>query len=212
MGFFPAFLELAGKPCLVIGGGSVALQKTRDLRAAGAAVTVVATRFRPEFARLRGVRRLSRAFRPEDLPSGAARPWLVVAATDDEALHARVAALARRRRIWANVVDRTPLCDFIVPSVVRRGPLTLAVSTGGRSPALAKFVGARARAWIGPEVARLGQWLARRRPALKRLPMDRRRELLACFVSEGALAEIRREGGAALRRYDKMVRAAVARG
>ncbi|MBK7689549.1 MAG: NAD(P)-dependent oxidoreductase [Elusimicrobia bacterium] len=70
----------------------------------------MAPRVKHDFARLRGVRVVRRGFRPGDL---AGQPWLVVAATDDEALHARVAALCRQRRIWVNVVDRPSLCDFI---------------------------------------------------------------------------------------------------
>ncbi|MBL0349195.1 MAG: bifunctional precorrin-2 dehydrogenase/sirohydrochlorin ferrochelatase [Elusimicrobia bacterium] len=211
MGFFPAFLDLSGKECLVVGGGAVALQKTRDLTAARARVTVVATRFRGEFRRMAGLRRLERAFRPGDIPAGLRRPWLVVAATDDEALHARIASLCRRRRVWVNVVDRPAFCDFIVPSVVRRGPVTVAVSTGGQSPALAKFVGGKVRAMLGPEIGRLGRLLAGLRPALRRLPMAERRELLSCFVSEGALSEIRRSGAAAVRRYKKMILKSVPR-
>ena len=134
MAFYPAFLDLSHKDCLVIGGGVLALHKTRAFVELGARVTVVAPRVKPDFARLRGVRVVRRGFRPGDL---AGQPWLVVAATDDEALHARVAALCRQRRIWVNVVDRPPLCDFIVPSVTRRGPVTFAVSTGGASPAVA---------------------------------------------------------------------------
>lgn len=205
MVFFPAFLELSGKECLVVGGGDVALQKTRDLIAARARVTVVATRFCPEFRKHKGLRRLRRAFRPGDVPAGPGRPWLVVAATDDEALHARIADLCRRRRVWVNVVDRPAFCDFIVPSVARRGLVTVAVSTGGQSPALAKFIGGKIRASLGPEVGRLGRLLADLRPALRRLPMAERRELLSCFVSDGALAEIRRSGAVALRRYKKMI-------
>ncbi len=180
MPFYPAFLNLSGKECLVVGGGRLALHKAESLVLSGARVTVVAPRVHPGFRRWREVRVLQRAFRPSDL---AGRPWLVVASTDDETLHARVAALCRRRRIWVNVVDRPPLCDFIVPSVVRRGPVTFAVSTGGLSPAVAKFLGAELRALFGPEVGRLAAVLKGLRAELLRVPIRARRKLLEGLVT-----------------------------
>ncbi len=209
MGFYPAFLDLSRKPCLVVGGGAVALQKTKSLKAAGARVTVVAAEFRPEFRRLAGVRLARRGFRPADLGSGGRRPWIVVAATDDEALHRRIATLCRARGIWANVADRPPLCDFIVPAVVRRGPVTLAVSTGGRSPALAKFIGGRLRAMVGEEYGRLGRLLSGLRPRLRGLPLERRVKMLESVISEKTLALLRKGGRAAVDRLRGRIRAAI---
>jgi siroheme synthase-like protein len=179
--YYPVFLDVAGKRCLVVGGGAVAARKALALARCGARVTVVAPEARPS---LRGpnvsVRR--RRFAAADLASPA--PWLVVAATDDEALNARVAALCARRRIWANVADRPALCGFIFPSVARRGALTLAVSTGGASPALAKFVGRRLRREFGPAYAALARRLRRRRPALLRLPLRHRRAVLKSTLED----------------------------
>lgn len=188
MGFYPAFLNLSGKHCLVVGGGRLALHKAEDLRTAGAHVTVVSLRLVPGFGRMKDVRLIRRAFRPSDLIPG---PWLVVAATDDEKLHARIARLCRARRIWANVVDRPALCDFIVPSVVRRGPVTFAVSTGGLSPAVAKFLGADLRRRYGPEVGRLAAVLKGVRAELLRVPMTSRRALLSTLVTEKWLDRFR---------------------
>lgn len=191
MAFYPAFLDLSRKDCLVIGGGELALHKTRAFVELGATVTVVAPRVKPDFARLRGVRVVRRAFRPSDV---SGRPWLVVAATDDEALHARVAALCRKRRIWVNVVDRPPLCDFIVPSVTRRGPVTFAVSTGGASPAVAKYLGAAIRRRFGPEVGRLVTELKKLRSRLLAVPMVERRATLTGLVNDRWVSRFKKEG------------------
>jgi precorrin-2 dehydrogenase/sirohydrochlorin ferrochelatase len=165
--FYPAFLDLADKPVLVVGGGVVAKQKVDALIRAGARVTLVAPEALPALRKKRGLRWVKRPFRPGDV-KGA---HLAVAATDDEALNARVSAACRARGVWANVVDRPALCDFIVPAVTSRGPVTFAVSTGGASPALAKFLARRLEKLFGPETAAAARLLARLRPKLKRLPM-----------------------------------------
>lgn len=180
MGFYPAFLNLSGKECLVVGGGILALHKTADLHAAGAKVTVVSPRVAPAFFQWKDVRVVRRRFRVEDLSPA---PWLVVAATDDEALHAEISALCRARRVWVNVVDRPPLCDFIVPAVVRRGPVTFAVSTGGLSPAMAKVLGAELRRTFGREVGRMAAVLKGLRTELLRLSLPDRRKVLKKLVT-----------------------------
>ena len=133
MSYFPLFVELEGCPALVVGGGRVALGKARRLRSFGARVRCVKRRFRP--ADLRGAR-------------------LVVAATNDPAVNKQVSRLARRRGIPVNVVDQPALCSFVFPSVVRRGRLVLAVSTGGASPALAKWIRKDLQRRYGPEFGR----------------------------------------------------------
>lgn len=201
MGFYPAFLNLSGKECLVVGGGRLAWHKARDLLVAGARVTVVAPRIGPGFRSLNGVTLVSRVFRTTDLNPA---PWLVVAATDDETLHARIAGLCRQRRIWVNVVDRPPLCDFIVPSVVRRGPVTFAVSTGGLSPAVAKFLGAELRARFGPEVGRVAAVLKGLRSELLSVPLRARRELLAGLVTREWMERFKKDGRRATASFRRM--------
>jgi precorrin-2 dehydrogenase/sirohydrochlorin ferrochelatase len=166
----------------------LALHKTQDLRAAGARVTVVAPRVLAGFDGVKDVRVIRRPFRPGDLSPA---PWLVVAATDDEALHARISALCRSRRVWVNVVDRPPLCDFIVPSVVRRGPVTFAISTGGLSPAVAKVLGAEIRRHFGPEVGRMAAVLKGLRAEILRVPLPARRKLLKGLVTRAWLKQFR---------------------
>lgn len=153
--FYPVLLRVAGMPVLVVGGGRVAATKVEGLLRCGARVTVVAPELGPELARLAAARRL--AWRPRPYRNGDLRGfWLAIAATDDPALNRRVWEEARRRRIWVNAVDDPEHCTFILPAVHRQGDLILAVSTSGRSPALAVRLRDRFARELGPAYAR---WL-----------------------------------------------------
>lgn len=132
MTYYPIFLDLAGKPVLVVGAGKVALRKTKGLLEAGASVTVVAPRAEQEFAHL-AVTLRSRRFRVADMDGAV----LVFAATDDRRVNHRVAEAAARRGIPVNVADAPSECAFIVPARITRGNLQIAISTGGESPRLA---------------------------------------------------------------------------
>lgn len=137
--YYPMYADLQGRACVVIGGGRVAERKALTLLRCGASVTVVSplvTRRLAQYARQRTIRHIKRAFRPTDV-QGA---WLVFAATDDQRTNARAYRAATAQRVFVNVVDQRPLCSFIAPAIFRRGPLTVAVSTGGQSPTLAKRV------------------------------------------------------------------------
>lgn len=150
MQYYPAYLELRGHPCVVIGGGEIAERKITSLLDAGARVTVVSPTVTAALAALAETHEIvhhPRAYRQGDL-AGA---WLAFAATDDEAVHAAIAAEAADARVFLNVVDRPPLCSFIVPAIVERTPVTVAVSTGGASPALAKRLARELDATLGPE-------------------------------------------------------------
>jgi siroheme synthase-like protein len=164
--FYPIMLKVKGEPCLVVGGGAVALEKARGLRRAGARVTVVSPEFRPAFGRL-AVRRIARRFRPSDVRGQV----LVIAATDSPRTNQAVSRACRRRSIPINVVDVPELCSFIVPSILRRGPVVLAISTGGQSPPLAKALRRHLDAilprTLGRTATRLG---AARRKILRALP------------------------------------------
>ena len=142
MSFLPVFLNIAGQPCLVVGGGEVAARKIQQLLKAGARVLVVSPELCPGIAALVAedrVRHLPAEFSEQLLEDC----HLVIAATDNADLNQRVSALARRRRIPVNVVDNPDLCSFIMPSVVDRSPVQIAISTGGASPVLARLLRAR---------------------------------------------------------------------
>ena len=135
--YYPAYLNITGRRTVVIGGGEVAERKVAQLLASGADVTLVSPDATPELERLASeshVRWIRRAYAPGDL-AGA---WLAIAATDDSDLHRSIHAEAEREKTLLNVVDVTELCGFIAPSIVQRGLVTIAVSTGGASPALAR--------------------------------------------------------------------------
>jgi siroheme synthase-like protein len=139
MALFPLFVELDGRPCVVIGGGAVAERKVAALLDAGAVVTVVSPALSPALAGLVAAGRVAhvaRGYTSGDLIGAA----LAFAATDDGAINADVAHEGRLRGVWVNAADDPAHCDAILPAVVRRGGVTVAVSTGGASPALARAV------------------------------------------------------------------------
>jgi precorrin-2 dehydrogenase / sirohydrochlorin ferrochelatase len=141
--YYPLFINLRGKKCVVIGGGAVALRKVIPLLECGAKVTVVSPGFIPELKRLKGRKAIvlvQRSFNPEDLKGAA----IVIAATDSKEINQEIAERGKKQGALVNVVDDPEDSDFIVPSFFRRGDLTLAVSTGGASPALARKV----RTWL----------------------------------------------------------------
>lgn len=134
---YPVALELSGRRCVVVGGGTEAERRARGLLEAGASVAVIAEEATPglgDLARRGELTLVARPFRRGDL-DGA---FLVVAATGDGATNAAVYAEAEAGRVLCNAVDDIPHCHFAIPSILRRGELLLAVSTGGRAPALAK--------------------------------------------------------------------------
>lgn len=144
----------------------MAANKIEKLLAAGAEVLVVATRASPRvdlLAALGDIALVRRGFAPEDL-AGA---WVAIAATGDREVNASVAAAARERHVLTNVVDDPTQCDFIFPAVVVRGPVQIAISTGGRSPALARHLRERLEPMIGPEYGELAELLAEIRAELR---------------------------------------------
>jgi precorrin-2 dehydrogenase/sirohydrochlorin ferrochelatase len=137
--YYPAFLDLQGASCLVVGGGQVGERKVKTLLDCGAVVHLVSpelTPFLEEAVRQGRVRLLAPAFVPAQLEG----KFLVIGATDDPEVNRLISAEARSRNLLCNIVDRPRECNFIVPATIRRGELVIAVSTGGRSPALAKKI------------------------------------------------------------------------
>jgi siroheme synthase-like protein len=160
--YYPAMLDLAGRDALLVGGGEIAAQKARPLLDAGVHLRIVAPAL---IAPLRAcveageARWEAREVRPGDV-AGAA---VVVCATDQRAVNRAVFEEASAAGVPVNVVDDPELCSFIVPSVVRRGPLQVAISTGGRSPAFAKFMRHHLEEAIGEEYGVLAELAGRMR-------------------------------------------------
>ena len=135
--FYIACLRLTGRRCVVVGGGDVGLEKVEGLLACGGDVTLIAPEARPELAQLAlegSIAWHQRGYRPEDLHGCL----IAIAATGDSEVNIRVFEDAEARSMLVNVVDVPPLCNFILPAIVRTGPLAVAISTAGASPALAK--------------------------------------------------------------------------
>jgi precorrin-2 dehydrogenase/sirohydrochlorin ferrochelatase len=149
-----ACLRLSGRSCLVVGGGDVGLEKVEGLLACDAAVTVVAPDACDEIRSLAeegSIRWERRAYEPGDLEGR----FLAIAATDDTDVNISVYDEAERRAMLVNVVDVPPLCNFILPAIVRSGPLAIAISTAGASPALAKRMKREIAESYGEPYARL---------------------------------------------------------
>jgi precorrin-2 dehydrogenase / sirohydrochlorin ferrochelatase len=136
---YPVFLRLEGKPCLVVGGGPVAVRKTIDLIECGAAVTVVAETPSPEMEELASKGRVI-LFKRRAEPNDLTGVFLIIAATDDGEVNASLAMKAREESILVNAVDNPAQCDFISGAVLRRGPLRIAVSTSGCGPLIAASI------------------------------------------------------------------------
>jgi precorrin-2 dehydrogenase / sirohydrochlorin ferrochelatase len=153
--FYIACLKLAGRRCVVIGGGEVALEKVDGLLACGGEVTIVAPEAEPalaEYAREDSIRWERRRYAGAGDLEGA---FLAIAATDDTDVNIAVYEDAEARAMLVNVVDVPPLCNFILPAIVRSGPLAIAISTAGASPALAKRMKREIEGQFGEPYARL---------------------------------------------------------
>ncbi len=192
MNHYPVFLDLRGRSVLVVGGGRVARRKVAALRRCGARVTVVAPEIDASLRRMPGVAARRRRFCAADVRGAA----FVVGAADDPAVNALASRAARARGIPVNVVDAPALCDAILPAVLRRGPVTFAVSTGGAGPVLARRLREDLARVYGPGLARLARAVAalRRRTRTAAPTPAARARLLRRIVGPDLLPTLRRKG------------------
>ena len=179
--YYMACLDLEGRSVLVVGGGTAALEKVHGLLDCGTRVTVVAPEAHPELLE-HPVEWLARGYRSSDLRGR----FLVVAATSSTPLNRRVYADAEARNVFCNVVDVPQLCSLILPAVHREGPIAVAVSTGGASPALAQRIRDDVAGLVGPRHADLAEELRALRPwAKENLPTyEARRDFFRERVEE----------------------------
>src|SRR3954471_12180707 len=140
--FYIACLRLTGRRCVVIGGGEVGLEKVEGLLACDGRVVLIAPEAVPELEALAAEGSIEWE-RREDAASDLERTFIVIAATNDTDVNIRIYEDAERRAMLVNIVDVPPLCNFILPAIVRTGPLAIAISTAGASPALAKRIKAQ---------------------------------------------------------------------
>jgi precorrin-2 dehydrogenase/sirohydrochlorin ferrochelatase len=191
-------LNLEGAPCLVVGGGIVALRKIEALIATGARITVVSPEVAPEIEALEEVEILRRKFRDEDLGG----IFLVISATDNREVNERVAKIARKAGILLNVVDVPDLCNFYVNSQVRRGDLAISVSTGGASPALSKRIRKEIEGAYGEEFGQFLLLMREYRPMIIKevADPDRRSRIFKKLAEVGIEKICRADGEAAARK------------
>ena len=190
MDYLPIFLKVEGRPCLVVGGGKVAARKVALLHRAGATITTVSPVLCSELRTLleQGViTHMAHEFQDEDLDEAV----LVIAATDDEVVNRRVLELARSRRILVNVVDSPDLCSFIMPSIIDRSPVQIAVSTGGASPVLARLLRSQLESFIPAAYGRLAKLVDEYRQRVKqRFSNSKQRRYFWENILQGRVAEL----------------------
>ena len=190
MDYLPIFLKVEDRPCLVVGGGKVAARKVALLHRAGATITTVSPVLCNELRTLlvQGViTHMARDFQDEDLDDAV----LVIAATDDEAVNRRISELAKSQRIPVNVVDSPDLCSFIMPSIIDRSPVQIAVSTGGASPVLARLLRSRLESFIPAAYGRLAKLVDEYRQRVKqRFSNTDQRRYFWENILQGRVAEL----------------------
>jgi uroporphyrin-III C-methyltransferase/precorrin-2 dehydrogenase/sirohydrochlorin ferrochelatase len=189
MDYFPIFLDLKSKRCVVVGGGAVAERKTASLLKAGADVILIAPKLTASLTSWSDAQQLThrdRGFNDDDV-NGA---YLVIAATNETEVNRRIAELAKRQQIPVNVADNPELCSFIVPSIIDRSPVIAAISTGGSSPVLARLIRSRIESIIPAGYGRLAELCSQFRERVKQTfknPADRR--IFWDRILEGGVAE-----------------------
>lgn len=166
MRHLPIFIDLANKPCLVVGGGGIALRKINLLLSAKGLVSCIAKGVNSEVEKLANHNKIKlhkRLFSDEDIKDY----FLVISATDDAELNTRIAELSRAKNILVNVVDKPSLCSFIMPAIIDREPVTIAIASGGASPVLSRLLRAKIESTIPASYGQLAQLAAKFRQRVK---------------------------------------------
>ncbi len=191
--YYPMFVDIMGRRCLVVGGGEVACRKVEAIVKYGAKVHVISPEFNEEMERMiedRVVTAEKREFKRGDLDGF----FLVIGATDDNSVNREIYAEAEERGILCNIVDVPPLCGFIVPSIAKRGALQIAISTAGKSPAFSRTLRQKFEEEFGDEYAQFLEVMGGLREVLKdKYPEDenKRKEIFERLVRSDLLDSIR---------------------
>ncbi|BBO17838.1 siroheme synthase [Candidatus Brocadia pituitae] len=190
--YYPIFLNIQGKKCVVVGGGNVAWRKVCSLKEAGAKVTVVSPDFCPELEGETGVERIQQKYDTAILKGAA----LVIASTDDGVVNKKVYRDAIESGILVNVVDKPELCSFIVPASVMRGNLCISISTGGASPALARNIRENLEQHFGEEYDEFTKLLSEmRQKMLSEIKNESIRRDILQRIAEPDILEIIKQKG-----------------
>jgi siroheme synthase-like protein len=190
--YYPIFLDIEGRNVIIIGGGNVCARKAETMMHYGARVTVVSPEFTDEiegWAREGCLQTRRKTYDAGDL-DGA---HIVIASTDHQSVNEQIAADCRERRIPVNVVDVTPLCEFIVPAILEKQGIQIAISTGGKSPALARTLKEDLQRLVGPEYSEVNEMLGSLRDSAKSvLPTDiDRKRFFDGIIAKGVLPLLR---------------------
>lgn len=192
--YYPVYIELRDQPCVVIGGGKIAEGKVDGLLAAQAIVTVISpelTVHLQELVNRKQITYLSRIYQPGDL-TGA---FMVICATDQPEINHQVSQEATANHQLVNVVDDTPRCNFIAPSILRKGDLTIAISTSGKAPALAVRLKERLQRELGPEYERFLELAGElREPLARRIPDFETRKALWYELVDSEVLDVLADG------------------
>lgn len=193
MEYYPIFLDLKGRPCLVVGGGAVAERKVEKLLEAGAEVTVISPtvngRFRA-WAESQQICHKARAYEFGDL----APFQLAFVATDDASVNAAVKREGEERGVWVNVADDPAQCDFILPSVLQRGELVVAVASGGSSPALSRAIREELEHYFTEDYATLSEIVAEVRREIREQGLSAGPEIWREALNGGGLRKLVQQG------------------
>lgn len=192
--YYPIALSVAGRRCLVVGGGMVAERKVRALLAAGGQVCVISPELTPalqELARRGDVEWCERRFVDADLDGC----WIVVGATSDPAVNQAVSRGALARGLLVNIVDQPDLCNFIVPARCEFGPVTFTISTSGTSPALARWLRGRLETDYGPALGTFAELLGEIRDEVKtRVAGEEARRVVWEAILDSTALDLVRQG------------------
>ena len=199
MGYYPIYVDMRRRRCLVIGGGVVAERKVASLVEAGAAVTVISpdiTELIALWSKSGAIDFLARRYRTGDL----AEFEIAFVATDDSEINAAVYEEGKNRGVWVNSADDPEHCDFILPSIIRRGDLAVAISTGGESPALARAVREELDEYFTADYARVVEIASEVRLELRARSLSASADAwnqalkgnFRCLIREGRLEEAKK--------------------
>jgi siroheme synthase-like protein len=209
--YYPIYIDIEKHDVVIVGGGNVCARKAETMMRYGARVSIVAPYFTDEieqWAREGCLILRCKTYEARDIEGAT----LVIASTDDTRVNEQVAADCRERRIPVNVVDVTPLCEFIVPAIIEKGSVHIAISTGGKSPALARTLKEDLQRMIGPEYAEVNDALGTLREGAKKvLPTDVDRKAFFDGIIAAGVLELLRTGKRS-EAYETIARACEAAG
>ncbi len=194
MRYYPAYLDIKGRRCLVVGGGQVGTRKVGTLLLCGAKVTVISHEVTPELKDMaqQGLIDLQlRDYRSPDLD----KMFLVIGATDDQAVNRKIHRDAEAVQRLCNIADQPDLCNFVLPSIINQGDLSIAISTAGKSPAFAKHLRRQLQGQFGPEYGLMLDLMgaARRRLLAEKHAPEEHKPLFEELIGGGLLEMIKAE-------------------